>query len=93
VISIVAVAAVLVVADGVVTDARIAVGACSPVARRLRGLERELVGRLADASLADVATLDHLAELAPIDDVRGTAGYRQDAALTLVRRAVAGVAS
>jgi CO/xanthine dehydrogenase FAD-binding subunit len=93
VISIVAVAAVLVVADGVVTDARIAVGACSPVARRLRGLERELVGRRADASLADVATLDHLAELAPIDDVRGTAGYRQDAALTLVRRAVAGVAS
>ena len=27
----------------------------------------------------------------PIDDVRGTAAYRRDAALTLVRRAVAEV--
>jgi CO/xanthine dehydrogenase FAD-binding subunit len=91
VISIVAVAAVVVIADGVVTDARVAVGACSPVARRLRGLEDELRGHAADASLVGIPGPDHLDELSPIDDVRGTAAYRRDAALTLVRRALAEV--
>ena len=93
VISIVAVAAVLVVERGVVVDARVAVGACSPVARRLRGLERELRGRRAGPSLAMVPAMEHLSPLAPIDDVRGTGDYRWDAALTLVRRAIAEVAS
>ena len=93
VISIVAVSAVLVVADGVVADARVAVGACSPVARRLRGLEGDLRGRRADASLGDVPGIEHLSELSPIDDVRGSADYRADAALTLVRRAIAEVAA
>ena len=37
------------------------------------------------ALAAVVAAVEHLAELSPIDDVRGTAAYRQDAALTLVR--------
>jgi CO/xanthine dehydrogenase FAD-binding subunit len=92
VISIVAVAAVLVVDGGVVVDARVAVGACSPVARRLRGLERELRGRRAGPSLATVPAMEHLSPLAPIDDIRGTADYRWDAALTLVRRAIAEVA-
>jgi CO/xanthine dehydrogenase FAD-binding subunit len=91
VISIVAVAAVVVVAHGVVADARIAVGACSPVARRLRALEEDLLGRPADPSLAGVPDTSHLSDLAPIDDVRGTAAYRLDAALTLVRRAIAQV--
>ena len=36
-------------------------------------------------------TADDLAGLSPIDDVRATAAYRRDAALTLVRRAVAQV--
>ena len=93
VISIVAVAAVLVVDRGIVVDARIAVGACSPVARRLRGLERELRGRRAGPALATVPAMEHLSPLAPIDDVRGSADYRWDAALTLVRRAVAEVAA
>jgi CO/xanthine dehydrogenase FAD-binding subunit len=93
VISIVAVAAVLVVDRGVVVDARIAVGACSPVARRLRGLERELRGRRTGPGLATVPAMEHLSPLSPIDDIRGTADYRWDAALTLVRRAVAEVAA
>ena len=37
--------------------------------------------------------MEHLSPLAPIDDVRGSADYRWDAALTLVRRAVAEVAA
>ena len=91
VISIVAVAVVVVVAEGKIVEARVAVGACSPVAQRLPALEAALAGRAADASLAQVPTPDHLAGLAPLDDVRGTAAYREDVALTVVRRAIAEV--
>lgn len=86
VISIVMVGAVIEVDNGNVAAARIAVGACSAVAQRLASLERELVGKKLDARLADVAAERHLAPLKPIDDVRGTADYRNDAALTLLRR-------
>jgi CO/xanthine dehydrogenase FAD-binding subunit len=89
VISIVMVSAVLESAgDGTVERIRIAVGSCSEVARRLPGLEAVLAGKPADGSLARLVTADHLAPLAPIGDVRGSADYRLDAALTLVRRAV-----
>ncbi len=87
VISIVMVAAsVETTDDGAVAAARIAVGACSEVARRLDGLEAELLGRPLDGRLGAAVTAAHLALLSPIDDVRGPATYRADAALTLVRR-------
>jgi len=89
VISIAMVAALIALGDdGNVAEARVAVGACSPVATRLRGLEGDLAGRVADDDLAAVVTRDHLAPLSPIGDVRATAEYRRDAALTLVRRAL-----
>jgi CO/xanthine dehydrogenase FAD-binding subunit len=92
VISIVSVAAVAVVRGGRVADARVVVGACSPVPMRLPALEATLRGVPADEA-ADVVQPAHLGGLTPIDDVRGPAAYRQDAALTLVRRAVAAVTS
>jgi CO/xanthine dehydrogenase FAD-binding subunit len=70
-----------------VREVRIAVGACSPVALRLRALEDQLRGRSVEG-LADIVTTDHLAGLTPIDDVRATAAYRLHAATTLVRRAL-----
>jgi len=89
VISIAMVAATVVPdAAGRVASARVAVGACSPVARRLPALEAELAGRLLAPGLADVVRADHLADLAPIDDVRASADYRRAAAQTLVRRAL-----
>jgi len=63
-------------------------GAC-----RLPALEAALAGRALDTALADLVTPAHLAPIAPIDDVRGTAAYRHDVALTLVRRALATLAS
>ena len=72
--------------DGRIERARVAVGACSPVARRLPELEADLVGRSLDEDLGALARPEHLSALAPIDDVRATAGYRRGAALTLVRR-------
>ena len=86
VISIVMVAAVVEVESEAVATARIAVGSCSVVAQRLKELEREIVGRRLNAELGDVARADHLSSLSPIDDVRGTAAYRNEAALTIVRR-------
>ncbi len=89
VISIAMVAGVVEWRDGRVAAARLALGACSPVARRLRRLEDRLVGvearRLADL---EVAACD-LDGIAPIDDVRATAAYRRDAGATLVRRLLA----
>jgi CO/xanthine dehydrogenase FAD-binding subunit len=87
VISIVSVAAVVVARDGIVTDARVAVGACSPVPLRLVGLEAALVG-VAAGSAAQVVRPEHLDGLSPIDDVRAPAAYRGDATLVLVRRAI-----
>lgn len=91
VISIAMVAAIVETDAGQVTQARIAVGACSAVAQRMPALEAALLGRPARAGLGDVAVADHVADLAPIDDVRATADYRRHAALALVRRALEAV--
>jgi CO/xanthine dehydrogenase FAD-binding subunit len=92
VISIVMLGAVIETEEGRVAAARIAVGACSAVAQRLPALEAALAGRPLGASLAEMVQREHLAPLMPIDDVRGTAAYRRDAALTLVKRALAQLA-
>jgi CO/xanthine dehydrogenase FAD-binding subunit len=88
VISIVMVAGVVEVAERRITAARLAVGSCSAAAQRLPALEAALVGKPLDATLADLMRPEHLAPLSPIDDIRGTAFYRRDAALTLLQRAL-----
>jgi CO/xanthine dehydrogenase FAD-binding subunit len=89
VISIAMVAATLEVAEGRIAAARIAVGACSPVAERLPALEAALAGAPLDECLANRVEPAHLAPLSPIDDVRGSAEYRSDAVVTLLRRLLA----
>ncbi len=90
VISIVMGAARLAERDGVVTDAAIAIGACSAVAQRIGDAERALIGAPVDERLASrPADGDFDAALAPIGDIRGDAAYRLEAARTLARRAVA----
>jgi len=86
-------AAVDVAADGAIVRCGIAVGACSPAGRRLHALERELVGHKLGPALAERVAPQHLAPLAPISDVRGTAEYRNDAAMTLIRRVLAQLAN
>jgi CO/xanthine dehydrogenase FAD-binding subunit len=86
VISIAMAAAVIEHEAGIVRAARIAVGACSPVAKRLPELERQLVGKRFDAHLADSVESVHLGALSPIDDLRGTATYRIEAVQVLLRR-------
>jgi CO/xanthine dehydrogenase FAD-binding subunit len=94
VISIAMVAAVIQMdTGGRVTDARVAIGSCSVVARRLPDLEHALLGAsaasgAASSTLGSLATADHLKDLSPVSDVRATAAYRRDAALRLVQRAL-----
>src|SRR5262245_27195264 len=90
VISIAMAAMVLEVADGRIASARVAVGACSPVAERLSALEAALVGAPLDRRLADRVDAAQLVPLSPIDDVRGSARYRSDAVVTLLRRLLQG---
>lgn len=80
-------------AQGRITLAAVAVGAASPVVRRLPELEVELRGMTGKPSA--LVTARHLAGLSPIDDVRATAAYRIEAALAIVGEALdraAGVA-
>jgi CO/xanthine dehydrogenase FAD-binding subunit len=88
VISIAMVASVLEVANRTVRAARIAVGSCSPVALRLPALEKALIGRPLDQHLGECVAAEHLSRLSPIDDVRASATYRCEAALTLIRRSL-----
>jgi CO/xanthine dehydrogenase FAD-binding subunit len=89
VISIVMVATALDLdSDLMIRRAAVAVGACSPAARRLSVLEARLVGERLRADLGDVVTAEHLSPLSPITDVRATAEYREDAVLTLVKRSI-----
>ncbi len=90
-ISIAMAAVRLTAAGGRVTEARVALGACSPVALRLTGLEKDLIGASLD-HLGDLVTADHLGALSPIDDIRAPASYRLDAALTLICRSLTSAA-
>jgi len=92
VISIAMAAATLEVENARITAVRIAVGACSEVARRLPALEAALVGATVE-SLAARVEASQLAPLSPIDDVRGSAGYRREVVVTLLRRLLAGFSS
>ncbi|MEX0407044.1 xanthine dehydrogenase family protein subunit M [Aquibium sp. LZ166] len=73
--------------DGRIRNAAIAVGSCSPVARRMGGLEQALAGARPEEA-AERVDARHFDGLAPIDDVRGSAAYRREAAREIVMRAL-----
>jgi len=84
VISIVMTAARIVVKDGIVADAALAIGACGPVATRLPEIERSIIGHALDpAAISDEAVAR---TLSPITDIRADAGYRTSSAAELLRR-------
>ncbi len=88
VISICMVAARLAIKDGVITEAAISVGSCSPVACRMPALEHALLGQSSDNSAAWLVALKQQVSelLTPIDDIRADAGYRDAVAVELINR-------
>jgi CO/xanthine dehydrogenase FAD-binding subunit len=89
VISIVMVAANLQFgSDRRISGAAVCVGSCSVKAVRLRDLENALIGLNIGSPLGQIVNSEHFAAISPIDDIRGTAEYRLEAAQTLVRRAL-----
>ena len=90
VISIAMTAARLVIHEGQIEAAAISVGACAPVAVRLADIEARLTDCPADQATTCIrdSHAEIMAALSPIDDVRGTAGYRREAATELVTRLV-----
>ena len=91
VISITMCAARIEIQDGVVQRAALSIGACSPVAVRLKAVEQALVGYPLDPDRISEAAVS--AALSPIEDVRADAGYRSDAAVEVLRRTVAELAA
>jgi CO/xanthine dehydrogenase FAD-binding subunit len=73
---------------GRIIEARVALGAASPVACRLPELERDLSGLAPGVRPSTVVTRRHVVGLSPIDDVRATAAYRLDAAITVAGAAL-----
>ena len=71
----------------------IAVGSCSPVARRLSQLEQGLLGLNKNevSKISDIIANSALPELSPIDDVRGTATYRMSVVRSVLQRTVRAV--
>jgi CO/xanthine dehydrogenase FAD-binding subunit len=70
---------------GLISEARVAIGACSPVALRMAQLEADLIG----VKPSEVEILpNHLSQLSPIDDVRGPGSYRVDIVQEQCRRAI-----
>jgi xanthine dehydrogenase small subunit len=77
---------------GRLAHVRLAVGSCSAVPQRLTELEAALLGVPLAAAL-DVPAPAHVRHLNPIDDIRGSAAYRRDAALALTRDLLADLAA
>ncbi len=72
--------------SGACTGARIALGAVAPTPLRARAAEDLLRGKQLDAGLLQAAADAAMTECSPIDDVRGTAGYRRQMVGVLARR-------
>jgi len=73
-------------ADGVVRDARIALGCLAPTVVRAHAAERAIVGRTLDADACIAAGQAALADAAPIGDIRGSAAYRRSTLAVLVEQ-------
>ncbi|MEZ4404137.1 MAG: FAD binding domain-containing protein [Kofleriaceae bacterium] len=86
-------AAVIVVDGGVITVARLAVGAVADRPIRLAAAEAAALGQAPDAATAARVAAAAEAAITPIDDVRSTARYRRQVAGALLARFVTNAGS
>jgi carbon-monoxide dehydrogenase medium subunit len=74
--------------DGTVADVRVALGAAGPTPLRARSVEEALRGARPDAKRIAEAAARVDADIAPFDDVRGSAAYKRDMARVWTERAL-----
>lgn len=91
-ISVISAAIVTEIDRGTVTNARIALGCVAPTVVRARSAESALEGQPLDEQTMASCARAACEEIAPIDDVRGSAGYRLRAVDALVRSALERIA-
>ena len=91
-ISVVNVAVVLAFDGATVREARIALGCVGPTIVRPREAEASLVGRPLDRAGVLAAAAAAASAITPIDDIRGSAGYRRTTIAALVERALERIA-
>jgi len=72
--------------DGVLRDVRVAFGSLAPVPLRGKQTEAVLEGSAIDDATIEAAAVAAAGEVSPIDDVRGSAGYRTVLAAEFLRR-------
>jgi carbon-monoxide dehydrogenase medium subunit len=74
--------------DGTVADVRVALGAAGPTPLRARSVEEALRGARPDAKRIAEAAARVDADIAPFDDLRGSAAYKRDMARVWTERAL-----
>jgi len=74
------------IADGVVTQARIAFGGIAGIPQRARGAEQALLGQPWSAATIEIAAATLAQDFSPLSDARGSAAYRLAVAANLLRR-------
>ncbi len=72
--------------DGIWREVRLALGSVAPTTIRARNTEAVLEGSRPGESVADAAATTLAGEVAPIDDVRSTAGYRRSVSARVLHR-------
>ncbi|HEX8527329.1 xanthine dehydrogenase small subunit [Allosphingosinicella sp.] len=74
------------IADGVITDARVAFGGMAAIPARAPGCEAALAGRPWTEETVETAARALAEDYQPLDDLRGSADYRRKVAANLLRR-------
>lgn len=87
-ISVVDVAAVVYIAEGRITDARVALGSVAPTIVRSAAAEEVLIGEAPSEELFEHAAEATRKDISPITDIRGSAAYRHHVAKPLVKEAL-----
>ncbi|MCI0634127.1 MAG: FAD binding domain-containing protein [Actinobacteria bacterium] len=87
-IAVVGSTAVVTLEDGAISDARVAITALAPTIRRVPEAEDALTGSDGGTEAVAAAARAAAEGSSPIDDVRGSAGYRLAMAEVITRRAI-----
>ncbi len=87
-ISVVSVAVMLNIEEGICRKARIALGSVAPKPVRAYGVEKSLEGKELNQDVIEASALEIKKEILPISDIRASAEYRRHTASVLFKRAI-----